>query len=112
MTVLASVSQQTYTPRTIDTNITVPAGQNEIRAKFTKVAWPEGQVGSLEVFHPDGHSDGVIGLWGGAGLARDGSATVTAGMRTGDDTFFAAGTYKVRAIVMQTVTTAITVESV
>lgn len=115
MAVVLNVPQQSYTPRTVTLTPTIPAGTKRLSINCTRVAWPAGAVGSIEVTYPDGSPGPSATFEGGVHIGRDGQPAVNSGfsleMAIGNQPVdLPAGQYSVRVVVLQTVTTAITVE--
>lgn len=110
MTVILNVAQQTYTPRTVTLTPTLSANRREIRASFTRVGWPVGPCLRLTYTYPDGTPAGSVTFDGGNTLDRSGQTLSHAGLRSSQDSFLPQGQYKVTVEVLQTITTAVTVQ--
>lgn len=111
MAIVASIPKQAYAVGPLSFSPTVPANVREVQATLTKVAWPAGQVLTIEVVYPNGVSAGVVGFDGGPALARDGTATARIGIRGVRGGFLTQGAYTVRVQVLQPITTAVTIEA-
>jgi hypothetical protein len=112
MTVLASITEQAYSPQTINATPVVSAGVKRIKLTLTRVAWPAGVVGTINVTMPDA-SQGPSTTFVGGTINRPGGVSTESSLEmvasgTGD---LPAGTYGVSVVISQTVTTAVRVES-
>lgn len=112
MTVVATLPERSYTPRTLSPpTFNVPASTREVRFSFSRVGWPAGKVAEAEILGPDGSSFGRVGFDGGNTLARDGTATSAYGLGDRNGSYFLpVGTYTPSVVIFQTITTAVTIE--
>ena len=115
MAIILSVPQQAYTPRVVTITPTIPVNTRKLSIHCTRVGWPVGPVGSIEVTYPDG-SPGPICLFdGGVHIGPGGTIVDSSGfdieMAIGNQPLdLPNGQYTVKITVLQTITTAITVE--
>lgn len=110
MTVIATIPQKSYNPQDFTQQFSVPAGVKALKATFTRVGWPVGEVATAEIIKPDGTSPGIVGFSGGTSLAKDGTNTSALSIGDPGGPDLPVGTYTVHVIVEQTITTQITLE--
>jgi hypothetical protein len=110
MTVIATIPQKVYNPQTFNSPFSVPSGVKALKATFTRVSWPVGEVATVQIIYPDGTSPGTVGFSGGTSLAKDGTNTSAIGIGDPSGADLPAGTYTIQAIVTQAITTQITLE--
>lgn len=111
MAVSRSIPLQTYTPQTVATDFTIPASTQRITARFTCVGWPSGPCLELRLTQPDGaHGGGAI--FHGGVIGKDGLPLTSASIsqELGPSKSWQQGKWTVEAIVIQTLSTAITIE--
>lgn len=115
MAVIVNLPAQQYTPRSITFNPSIASGIKRAVFTCTRVAWPAGAVGSIAVTMPDGSAGPRCGFSGDPAFKRDGVTVATESGMTlegGNGADLPAGTYGVQVQVLQTITTAIKVETV
>lgn len=110
MAVLLSRAQQAYSVGTFSVTPTLPAGKTEIRASFTRVAWPVGKCLTLTYYFPDGTLAGNVSFDGGNTLDKQGQPLSHVGLRKVGG--LPAGQYRVDVEIHQAITTAVTVQDV
>lgn len=130
MTVVMSIPSQQYTPRTIEQQRNIPASVKRLRFTMTREGWPAGPIGGLSVTMPDGSPGGGATFDGGplftdAGGKRLSTVAVPGvidiPVAVADFEFswynpqtgildLPAGQYTFTANILQTITTAFTVE--
>ena len=109
-----NLAQQSYTPRTINAGPNIPSGIKRIVLSCSRVSWPAGEVGSISVTMPDGSAGPSCGFKGGTAFKKDGvTVSDSSGMtlEMGDGSNLPAGNYGVQIVILQTITTAIKVET-
>ena len=120
MTIVISRASQQYAARQnpYSANATVPAGAtvNRVKVTLTRESWPAGPVGSVTLNFPDGTTAG-FSFNGGDIPNRDGTGTLAASScefsrqdSNGIYVPFPVGSYSIDFKVLQTLTTAVTVE--
>lgn len=111
MAVSRSIPLQTYTPQTVATDFTIPASTRLITARFTCVGWPTGPCLELRMTQPDGEPGGGALFHGGV-IGRDGLplTSVSISQELAPDRSWQQGKWTFEAIVLQTISTAITIE--
>lgn len=113
MTVLASIPEQSYTPRTINASPVIGAGVKSIRLTCSRVGWPAGQVGTISATRPDGTPCSSVGFSGGTAFKKDGVTIASESGMSIDNggADLMAGTWAIKIEILQTVTTAVQIES-
>lgn len=106
MATLMSVTSRQYSPRTITLTPTIQA-RAAIRISLTRENWPAGAVGSLSIASPDGDELAAVGFTGGQATNKDGTPRTVQVLELRD---LEAGQYTVKAVILQTLRTAVIVE--
>jgi hypothetical protein len=107
--ILRSLPEAVITPRTIDLSFNHTQGFVRFVFSFTRVAWPAGPVGSIELTKPDGSLGGACSFSGGVVLDRQGLVLLSSSL-TIEANPLPLGTWGVQVIILQTVTTAVMIE--
>ena len=129
MTIVMSIPSQQYTPRTITQQRNIPASVKRLRFSLTRESWPPGAVGSIGCKYPDG-TDGPSITFDGGDLYTDAQGKRVSTEQSAATPFLMtesyfdfgwtdpqtgvvdlpAGLYTFKAQILQTITTAFTVE--
>ncbi len=97
--------------------VSVSTGIKRLSVTLTREAWPEGPVGSINIKFPDGSFAGGTSFNGGQQLAFNGTVQQTSGLQINGQSNggvvadLPSGQYAVALEVLQTLTTAVLVES-
>ena len=107
-TTIFSVPSNTYAPQQITVNPSLPANKTAIRVVLTTAGWPTGKCVDISIKYPDGSQACSASIAGGTPNRQ---GVFEAALGFSNSAGLPSGQYTVDVDVVQTITTAVKVES-